>query len=89
MFSLLPYKQVSHLDTYVILREFHEHKTMKNNCIHKWLAPMKTRSFILKTSSLSDNSVKLLSSLLTEQGLPVISLSTGKAYTFKVDLGAW
>lgn len=40
-------------------------------------------------SIIPDNGVKLVSSLLTEQGLPIMTLSTGNSYTFKVDVGCW
>ena len=50
-------------------------------------------NIIFTTSQVStfiaDKSIKLESSLLTEQGLPIVRLSNGRAFTFKVDLGCW
>jgi hypothetical protein len=33
--------------------------------------------------------VTILSCSLTEEGHPIVSLSTGKAYMFSADLGSW
>ena len=33
--------------------------------------------------------VKLQRSLLTDQGIPVLTVSTGKTFTYKAELGCW
>ena len=38
---------------------------------------------------LTDNSVGIESTLLTNQGLPVVSLTSGRSFTYKIDLGCW
>ena len=44
-------------------------------------------NFVIFVSAASD--VKLERSLLTEQGLPVLTLSNGRTCTYQPELGCW
>ncbi len=38
---------------------------------------------------ITDSEIRICSSMITDQGLPILTLSNGKSFTYKVELGCW